>query len=375
MKKKILIGYATAGVGHKKAAMAVEDALKRGQYDLEIKDIDVLDYTNPLFKKMYPTVYLLLINKFIWLWGILYYLFDNRIVYKLLYPLRKFSHVVNSQKLVKFLVDYKPDVVVSTHFILPDVCAYVKKKFGLNIHVINIITDYRAHSFWISEGVDTYIAGHRFVKDELVNRWGIAEEKVKVLGIPVEPKFCAAHDKLSARKKLNIKEDSFTVLLLGGGYGVGPIFEMLESLNGANFPLTAITVCGHNESLFKKIESLAGKYRVQLVNLGYTNNVDELMAASDIYVGKAGGISTTEAANMGLPMVFIRALPGQEKANLKLFVGMGAAEKLKNPGELLKVVKDIKFSPDKLSDMRRNLESFKGINSAEKIAVLIEGIK
>ena len=63
------------------------------------------------------------------------------------------------------------------------------------------------------------------------------------------------------------------------------------------------------------------------------------------------------------------------QANLKLFVGMGAAEKLKNPGELLKVVKDIKFSPDKLSDMRRNLESFKGINSAEKIAVLIEGIK
>ena len=138
-KKKVLIAYTTAGIGHKKAALAVNEALKNSSHNLDVKLIDCLTYTNPFFKKIYCATYLLLINKLIFLWGIFYYLLDIRFVHFLFYPIRRLSHVVNSIRLVNFLRSYKPDVVISTHFLLPDVCDYAKKKYGLTMYVINII--------------------------------------------------------------------------------------------------------------------------------------------------------------------------------------------------------------------------------------------
>ncbi len=404
-KRKILITYATAGVGHKKASLAIKATLENKKRDFDIKFIDVLDYTNSFFKKAYPTVYLLLVNKLIFLWGFLYYLLDFKIVHNLFYPLRQFSGVLNGMRFVRFLLEFKPDTVIATHFLTADICTYVKQKYKIKMKVINVVTDYRIHSFWIADGVDTYIVGHQETKMDLLKKWGVPSHKIKVMGIPVEPKFSIKHDKNFFRGKLNLPADSFVVLLLGGGYGVGPILKILKILNksilrqaqdcserpirqaqgrpeqvkrveGRNRGTTlqqdsrfsVITVCGHNRSLYNKVNTFAKKINLTIRNYAYVDNVDELMAASDVYIGKAGGISTTESLNQGLPLIFVRPIPGQESRNARLMTKGGAGIRLRKISDIVKIVEELKYSEERVKALKENINNIKKINAANDIA-------
>ncbi|MDD5440441.1 MAG: glycosyltransferase [Candidatus Omnitrophica bacterium] len=367
--KKILITYATAGVGHKKAALAIRDALAQKKTDCVIETIDVLDHTNAFFKYSYPTSYLLLINKLIFLWGILYYFFDNRFVHAIAYWPRCLSHITNSIPLIRYVRDFKPDVVISTHFLMPDVCWFLKKRYGMKMQVINVVTDYRAHAFWVSGGVDTYMVAYDRTKRDLVEKWGIPDRAVMVTGIPVEPKFSMAHDRVYFRKRMDIPRDEFVILLLSGGYGVGPLFEALCALNGIGVPLTVMVVCGHNEVLHAKIEAFKKQTaKITVKNFGYVNTVDELMAVADLYIGKAGGISTTEAVVMGLPPVFVRPIPGQESRNADLIRAGHAGVTIRKIAEIGPVVKDLCAHKEKMDVMRKNIESLRKPKASSDIA-------
>ncbi|MCK4463028.1 MAG: hypothetical protein KAU58_01820 [Candidatus Omnitrophica bacterium] len=390
MNRKILITYATAGVGHKKASLAIKAALENKKRDFDIKFINVLDYTNSFFKKSYPSVYLLLVNRLILLWGFLYYLSDFKIVHNLVYPLRQLSGVLNSMRFVKFLLEFKPDIVVATHFLTADICTYVKQKYKIKMKVINVVTDYRIHSFWIADGVDTYIVGHEETRMDLLKKWGVPSHKVKVTGIPVEPKFSIKHDKSFFRRKLNLPANSFVVLLIGGGYGIGPILKILKILsklpvrqtqgNGKqakcvepstlrqNSGLSAITVCGHNKSLYNRVNTFTKKIDLAIRNYAYVDNIDELMAASDVYIGKAGGISTTEALNQGLPLIFVRPIPGQESRNANLMTKGGAGIRLKKISDIVKIVEELKYSEERVKALKENINNIKKINAANDIA-------
>jgi len=369
-RKKILIVYATAGIGHKKAASAVREALKAEDADVILKEIDILDYTNPFFIKAYPDVYVVLINKLIKLWAFMYYIFEIRIVHKLLYPLRKTIHLINARRLVRFLLEFKPDVILSTHFLLPDVCSYMKRKYGMNARVLNIVTDYRPHSFWISDGVDTYIVAHDITKKELVKKWGIEPNNIIVTGIPVEPKFSIKYDKASLRDKFNIPQSSFVVLLMSGGYGMGPVFEMVKLLNDLDGEISLITVCGYNKALYEKIENFKQASKINITNFGYVNNVNELMAASDVYVGKAGAISTTEALVQNLPIVFVNPIPGQESRNASFIAGKGAGIYMKDIHSIREIIAKLK-QKENIDTMLNNVNKIKRPHAASDIAALV----
>lgn len=371
-KKKILIAYATAGIGHKKAALAISEAVKNfNPQDVEVKTIDVLDYTNDFFKWAYPNIYLMLITHLMTLWGALYYSLDTRISYFLTKHFRKLYHVVNSAKLVRFLLEYKPDVVVSTHFLLPDVCDYVEKKYKLKMNVVNVVTDYRAHAFWISDGVDSYVVAHALTQDDLVKKWRVNKDKVKVLGIPIGPKFSVEHDPKFFRAKYGIPENNFVILLLSGGYGVGPMYETIEELNSIASNLSVICICGHNKQLYERINTLIKTTKVHVVNFGYVDTVDELMAASTIYIGKAGGISTAEGITMGIPLVYIRPIPGQESRNARFIMDNKAGKTVKTVSELKDYIKELKDSPEKVKELKKNIRDVRKVNASKDIAAYI----
>ncbi|MFH1790363.1 MAG: glycosyltransferase [Candidatus Omnitrophota bacterium] len=368
--KKILIAYATAGIGHKKASLAIKEALENGGWDAEVKTIDVLDYTPAFFRRHYPSFYLVLINRLIWLWWVLYRVSDMRFLFPVIYPVRKMLHVMNCAPLIKFLLEFKPDVILSTHFMLPDVCDYAAKKFGFKTRLINVVTDYRAHSFWVSEGADEYFVAHEETKKDLTRKWGVRADCVKVTGIPVEPKFSKPHDREAARAKIGVGKGDLSLLLMSGGYGVGPIFEMLVMLNSLRADLSLIVVCGHNAPLWKKVEDFKKRADsgINIINFGYVDNIDELMAASDVYVGKAGGISTTEALVMGLPLVLVSPIPGQESGNAGLLIKNGSAVLLDNVSDIKKTVSRFKTSEGYLAGLRENIKKVARPESAKRIA-------
>ena len=300
---------------------------------------------------------MVVINKMIWLWRILYYFNNIPFVYKCTLPFRKWSHRKNCNKLAGFVEEYDPDVVLSTHFILPDVCSFLKKQGKCHAKVYNIITDYRDHSFWISDGADKYCVAHQITKEDLVNKWKIKPEDVYITGIPVEPKFSEEKDRNQVRTDLGITENEKCILVLSGGYGMGPLFEMVQTLENLKQKMTVICICGHNKELHEKVESLKDDLKyVNLINLGYVNNVDELMCASDIYLGKAGGISSSEALVMGLPMIFVRPIPGQESRNSELLVNAEAAIEVKNLNEIGDAIKNL-LDQENIDKMKKAVQA------------------
>ena len=127
--KKILIVYGTAGIGHKKAAMAVKKALEEmSPRDTEVSLIDSLDYTNEFFKWTYLQAYLFMVNKLALVWGLMYYLTDNFFVNLAVSKIRRFNNWLNSFKFTGYLLGSQPDVIISTHFFASEIIANLKAK-------------------------------------------------------------------------------------------------------------------------------------------------------------------------------------------------------------------------------------------------------
>jgi len=366
--KKILVIYATAGIGHKKAAVAVKKALDEIDHqDAEVSLVDALDYTPKLFKWTYLQLYLLAVNRLSYLWGFMYYLTDNFYVNLFVSKIRRFNNWLNSKSLTEYLLSFNPDVIVSTHFFASEVVADLKRSGVLRAHLITIVTDYRLHSWWISNFVDTYVVSNQDAGDDLV-RWGILKERIKVIGIPVEPIFSKSLDKEKIRQSFGLKPGIFTILVIGGGFGVGPIENIVKTIDSVARPIQLIAVCGHNEELVKKMASLSPALKVHIKILGFVDNVYEFMEVSDVVISKSGGITVSESLAKGLPMIVISPIPGQETGNCSFLVRHGAGMELKKVSELKSVLEVLISNPEKLNRIKEAIRKVKRPTASYDVA-------
>lgn len=370
MMKKILIVYATAGIGHKKAAMAVKKAFdEMALRDVEVKLIDALDYTNDFFKWSYLQAYLLMVNKMPLFWGLSYYLTDNYFINLFVSGIRRFNNWINSKKFVKFLFEYKPDVIISSHFFASEIISDLKERKAITSRLVTIITDYRMHSWWVGDYTDAYIISSEDVKSALI-KWKAEPSIIKVLGIPVEPIFTKPLDRKGILERNNLKEEPFTVLVIGGGFGVGPIEDIVKVIGGISDNIQMVVVCGKNEELRKKIEALIPNMKATIRSLGFVDNVYEYMDIADILISKSGGITVTESLVKELPMVVISPIIGQETANCSFLIKYNAGLKIKRPQELEGVVKDLMAHPEKLAAMKDAIRRVRRPNACYDVAKL-----
>lgn len=363
---KTVIFYATAGIGHKKAAFAIKEAFdERGKNDILL--LDVLDYTNRFFKVSYNSIYLGLVRYLPTLWGFFYYFLDNPWVYGVFVgPLRRLTNHLNSRKLVQFLLTTQPETVIVTHFFPSEVIANLKKRGTLKTRLVSVITDYQSHTFWLSKYVDCYVVASDYTREDLIRR-GIPRERIKVFGIPCAKSFSEERDPKTIKSKIGLTPEKKTIFILGGGFGVGPIKRIVLYLDKIEKDFQGIVVCGYNEKLYKEIDEITRSSRHKFKVYGFVNNIDELMAASDVLVSKSGGISVTEALNSGLPMVVIKPIPGQEMRNYKFLKRHNAVLRIKNPKEIINIVEEL-FDSNKFDVLRNNVKKIRLIDSAGKIA-------
>ncbi|NQT95863.1 MAG: hypothetical protein HQ572_05375 [Candidatus Omnitrophica bacterium] len=328
--KKILIIYASAGNGHKKAAEAVyKEFLRIKDPNIEAMPIDSLNYTTRFFKFSYKRVYIILIKYLPWLWGFFYHILNNRFFYQIAKPFRFVVNRLNSKRLQEFLVKENFDAVISTHFFATDVISRLKGKGILSLPLINIITDFEFHLYWLAKNVDKYIVTADFVKQEAVER-GIAQDKILVYGVPIRKEFTANIAKSVARESLGLDNDKFTILIMGGGLGVGPLKEIVVDMQSLIFDCQIIVVCGHNKRLLSELKAAKGNFKKQVQLVGFSHNMDLIMAASNIMVSKTGALTVAESLSRELPIINISPIPGQEMGNLKFLLGEGVGFKLKS---------------------------------------------
>ena len=368
---KILVTYASAGSGHERAAKAIVKALEKHNGQIEVKLVDALDYSSLLLKKTYSTIYLFAISYIPVIWGISYLVLDNRVIYFFVAFLRRIINKLNSTKFTQLLYNFNPDLVISTHFYPSEVIACQRRKGKFKGQLTSIITDFRVHTFWVTRGIDKFIVAARNTKEDLIER-GIAREETEVLGIPVDPIFARNEDKSSLINKLNLRQNLFTVLITSGGFGVGPIEELVNELQNMPRSIQLIIVCGHNKLLYDKLinRKINKNSKIFYKIYGFSNNMHELMQASDIIVTKSGGLTCSECLAKNLPLVVIAPVPGQETRNCSVLVDEGAALKIDKPAQINKLIIDLIDHPQIISRMKENIRRLAKPNSASEIVNL-----
>lgn len=352
--KKILIVYATAGAGHRKAAEAIyKEAQKR---NLQVTLVDILDFTSSLLKYIYSEGYIFLIKRFIFLWRIIFYLSDNLSgIFKI--PSRLFNQCAYARYL-RFLQKERFDLIISTHFMATEITAYVKEK--LNTKLVNVVTDFCMHSLWFEKKADKYCVASDFVRDKLIS-FGVSDEKIVFTGIPIDEVFSTSFSRNETAAKLGVAADLFSLLIMTGEIGMGPIAKIIDMLKN---DVQILVVCGRNKKLYDELKKINAP---NLKIFGLVNNIHELMSVADVIITKPGGMTTSEALAKNLPMIFFAIIPGQESGNAKIIQGYGAGIIAKDAAKIEDAVLELKNSPQKLLSYKENTMRISHPDAAAKI--------
>lgn len=367
MAKKVLLLYITGSSGHHRASLAIEKALKLLEPTVETMCVNSFNYTNPVLEKIINKTYMGIIRQTPEVWE---YLYDNPKVVKNTQRLKEAIHKYNSKKLKMLLDSFKPDVVLTTQAFPCGIVADLKKSFNLNILLIGVLTDFYPHSYWMYESVDRYVvaseeARQRFIRD------GIPEDKVKILGIPVDVKFQQKKSVKQIKEKLNLDQNKPVVFVMGGGGGLGPMKNIILTLEKLNTNIQIIVATGTNTKLYKYLIKKAQNFKKRLIPFEYSDNIDELMEISDVLITKPGGITVSEALAKSLPILIINPIPGQEAKNTKFLIKSGVAVKADNQMELAALLQNLFSMPSKLRAMAKAAAKISKPTSAMDIARMI----
>ncbi len=341
--KRIILMYISEVSGHHSATLAIEKAMKILQPNVVTLNINAFNYTNPISEKIINRLYMAVIKRTPKIWD---YLYDNPTVVKKIENIKKSIHKFNSPKLKNLFDKFRPDAVICTQAFPCGMVADFKKTYNSDIPLVAVLTDYIPHSYWVYETVNYYITPSQEVTQRLIKK-GVPADKIKSLGIPFDPKFSENIPKSEVMRKFNLKQDIPTLLIMGGGQGLGPIKTIIKSLEKVQKNFQELIVTGTNKKLYKSLKRKTKKYKKNILVFGYVDNINELMGISNIIITKPGGVTTSEALAKKIPMIIVKPIPGQEENNTVYLTEKGAAVKIDNPKDINLVIEDL------LSDQRK----------------------
>jgi processive 1,2-diacylglycerol beta-glucosyltransferase len=350
-------------MGHIKAAQSLEEACLKFFPEVEVKNEDILDYTNFFIKFLYNDLYVW-VNKYIpELYAYVYKHYSLAV--KVSQP-RLFLDKLNFGRFFKLVDDFNPDIIIATHFTPASVLANYRKA-EKNYKIVVVVTDYEAHPMWTVEKADLNIVASGNVKQSLIF-YGIKEEKISVIGIPIPPKTAKKKNVKALKIKYGLVENSPVVLFSSGSFGFMPLTQIIDGLNKAiKKDFQMMVVCGKNSQLKEELERrMIIEPRLKKI-FGFVDYMDELMAVSDILVTKPGGITTSEALALGLPMILTDPVPGQEEANAYYLTENGAAREVRSLPDLFYELNYLLESPKKLAQLSKNCKAISEPDSAKKI--------
>lgn len=349
--ERLLILSASAGAGHLRAAEAVEVACKERWPDAEVRHVDVLTLTPAPFRRLYGKGYLDFVNKAPELMGILYDRTNRPPKNPAGDRLRLLAERLNTRPLVELLREFDPDLICHTHFLPAEIVAHQKRKRRIRAPHAVVVTDYDVHRFWLCPGVERYFVAREENRVHL-EALGEPNGAIRITGIPIHPSFSRVADAAALRAKHGVGSERPLLLVLCGGFGVGPVEALVEGLIASVENAQLVVIAGRNEALQKRLEKAARRTIVPSRVLGFTTEMHEWLALADVVVTKPGGLTTSEALALGVPMVVANAIPGQETRNAAMLYEAGAAISGENPLTIGYRVARLLESPERLEAMR-----------------------
>jgi processive 1,2-diacylglycerol beta-glucosyltransferase len=325
MSKRILILSVTVGNGHMRAAEALKKAAVLRDPATEVIILDTFRYASPLLEKVVLGTYLEILKM-------------SPAIYKYLYRQSEqgqslsgwgkteFNRIVSlltAPKLIRLIKEFQPDAVVCTHPFPVGVITHIRRKGHYNGPIYAAITDFTIHSFWVFPGVDCYFVGDESLLPECA-AYEIPASRVQATGIPIDPVFAETYDPGELKAEFGLNPELPVLFLTGGGLGMGNLESSVRALCESIGDCQLLVIAGSNEKLQEQLKQLAPQMPCPVQVYGFVNDIQRYMAAADLFIGKPGGLSCAEAMALGLPILMVDPLPGQEERNSQFIVGMGA---------------------------------------------------
>ena len=339
--------YITKVSGHRQATLAIQQCLHETAPSVVAPAINAFGYIYPRMEKIVHKTYMSVIKRTPQVWD---YLYDNPKIFKQSEAIKKFLHKGSFERLDRLFAKYHPDTVVCTQAFPCGLVADYKRERNLKVTLVGVLTDFAPHLFWIHEGVDYYIVPSLEAKERFMAS-GVAQESIKVYGIPIRTKFSIKLNKDLIAQKLGLDSQVPVVLVMGGGQGLGPMKSIVQSLLKINSAFQMVVLTGTNKKMFaslKKYEEPAGK---KIFVFDYIKNVDELMELASLIITKPGGMTTAESLAKGLPMLIVDPIPGQEMRNTDFLIKHGIGIRVDGPSDAAEEVELLLKSPLRLRAM------------------------
>jgi len=346
-ESRIALGYATVGTGHKTAAEALAAWILRERPEAKVLCLDVLEYASPLVRGLISRSYLEMVKRAPRVWGHFYDSTDDPAARDgVLGTINELTEKLNLRRLLRRILSFRPGAACFTHFFG---AGPIAKALAPEVPLFYTNTDFLSHVFHRNRA----FAGWYVASPEAVLQYeadGLSEG-VRLTGIPVHPAYADPPSREEARARLGLPREGRVLLVMSGGIGVGPIEQVVGSLAREEGWILQV-VCGNNAALRRRLQRLFGD-RPGLRIEGFVGDMPDRYAASDLVVMKPGGLSTSEVLCVGLPILLIDPIPGQEQRNSDYLLDRGAARVLferRSAGEKVRRILD---DPEERERLRR----------------------
>jgi len=369
--KKILYLFSDTGGGHRSAANAliktVEEIMGDNAPRQEMTDVFA---SSNKFISLLANLYAPVIKYCPFLWGALYHATNNKLSIVIM---DKISDPFVSKKLQSLIKEKNPDIIVSVHPVTNHIAVKAMKRINHNVPLLTVVTDpVTFHRVWICPQVDKIVLATEDAKT-LCRKYGFGLDNIEVLGFPIDPKFFkTSSPKKELREEIGIAAGKFTVLFMGGGEGGGNIYEFISELDKGGLDIQLIVIAGRNHLLKKKLEDNSSKFKFPMKVFGFTDQVADIMGASDLIITKAGPGTIIEAVSKHLPIILTSFLPGQEEGNVEYVLTMQLGDLVKDRKGIVQAVQNI-MQPENYKRHVSALRKENKPNAVYDIAKLILG--
>jgi len=322
---RVLIISASIGGGHVACGNALVGAFER--LGAETTHVDLLEYTALPFRRLYRQAYFDLVRNVPDLVDWVGKRMDRRPTEVATVQRRLRSRVTRmlSYELPRVIDKFSPGVLVHTHFLGPEIVAGRLRR-RKPLPQAEVITDFFAHSLWLQPGIARYYVASDEVKVHLTSA-GVDEYRVRISGIPIDPRFTSLPDSAAAREAVALDSGRDVLLIMAGGMEAGDLKYLLGQLVEFRWSLTVVVICGRSADLQRVAHDAVGEASgpVSFRVVGFVDDVPTYMAGADLLVTKPGGMTISEALAAGLPLVLVNPYPLQEEANANALLENGAA--------------------------------------------------
>ncbi|MGH2782291.1 MAG: MGDG synthase family glycosyltransferase [Thermoleophilaceae bacterium] len=362
---RVLILSASYGSGHAEAARSLAAAVEARNGRAVVVD-HFRELVHPVFARASRAVYYALLRRAPGVWALAYTLGDRMGPES---PLALGMTRVGTERLARLLDTMRPDAVITVHA-TPAAAMAVLALSGRRVppHT-TAVTDFVAHSQWMPRPVDRYCVAAEEVRNEFVAR-GIPPERVVVTGVPVREEFARAVDPVAARRALGLSPTLPTIVAMAGTQGaLGRLGDVTRALLTLERPIQAVVVAGRDERLRARLARAAAGSPVRVV--GYADDVRTLLAAADLLVTKAGGMTLAEATAAEVPLLLYGSLPGQERGNERFASRAGIALVARSRGELRRLLERAVGDPETVERLQGSLRRLRRPDAAQHIVDLV----